>query len=47
MTDEDFRRLLEQARTEARRTVLPREDRAGRELYEAHARHAEFGQASH
>ncbi|MDQ8705162.1 hypothetical protein RCO28_22075 [Streptomyces sp. LHD-70] len=47
MTKDEFSRLIEQARAEARRTVLaPREVSAG-DLYEARARHAEFGAGAH
>ncbi|MZD04638.1 hypothetical protein GTW43_06005 [Streptomyces sp. SID5785] len=47
MTDEEFRRLREQARAEARRALPVRPQVQGRDLYEARARHAEFGAAAH
>ncbi|MFJ4713138.1 hypothetical protein [Streptomyces sp. NPDC088785] len=47
MTEEEFRRLMEQARAEARRTTVPRPGPGARELYEARGRHAEFGAGAH
>ncbi|MEU6845998.1 hypothetical protein ABZ930_29390 [Streptomyces sp. NPDC046716] len=47
MTNEEFGRLMKQARAEVRRTALPRRDVSPREVYEARARHAEFGACSH
>ncbi|MDI3417621.1 hypothetical protein [Streptomyces luteolus] len=47
MTKDEFRLLIEQARAEARRTVLvPRAVSAG-DRYAARARHAEFGAGAH
>lgn len=47
MTNEEFRRLMEQARAEARRTSFARREVTARDLYEARARHAEFGACAH
>ncbi|MGY0019889.1 hypothetical protein [Streptomyces sp. cg35] len=47
MTNEEFRRLMEQARAEARRTTLARRDVSASDLYEARARHEEFGACAH
>ncbi|MFD8571141.1 hypothetical protein [Streptomyces sp. NPDC057694] len=47
MTKEEFRRLMEQARAEARRTAFVRRDVSPGDLYEARARHAEFGAGAH
>jgi hypothetical protein len=49
MTDEEFLRLLQEARAEARRTSLPPPVTAaeGESLYELRGRHAESGAAAH
>ncbi|MFF3497154.1 hypothetical protein ACFYWS_38160 [Streptomyces sp. NPDC002795] len=47
MTKEEFGRLMEQAREEARRSTFARPDVGARDLYEARARHAEFGACAH
>ncbi|MCX5231214.1 hypothetical protein ABZY16_18330 [Streptomyces sp. NPDC006553] len=47
MTDEEFRRLMEQARREAARGVFPASDSDDESPYEIAARHAESGAAAH
>ncbi|MET9953865.1 hypothetical protein ABZ135_20250 [Streptomyces sp. NPDC006339] len=49
MTDEEFLRLLQEARAEARRTSLPPPVAAPEDesLYETLGRHAEWGAAAH
>lgn len=47
MTENEFRRLMEQARVEARRASITRREAAARDVYEARGRHAEFGACAH
>ncbi|MFF8410014.1 hypothetical protein [Streptomyces omiyaensis] len=47
MTDEEFLHLLEEARKEARRTVLPPAAAEGDSRYERLGRHAEAGASAH
>ncbi|MCB8906906.1 MULTISPECIES: hypothetical protein [unclassified Streptomyces] len=49
MTEEEFRRLMEQARREAARGVFPasHSDSEDESPYEIAARHAESGAAAH
>ncbi|MGI5480110.1 hypothetical protein [Streptomyces lavendofoliae] len=47
MTDEEFLRLLEEAREEARRTSLPAVTSEEEPRYERLGRHAESGGAAH
>ncbi|MBP2587005.1 hypothetical protein J3A78_007483 [Streptomyces sp. PvR006] len=47
MTEEEFRRLMEQARREAARGVFPASGSEEESAYEIAARHAESGAAAH
>ncbi|MER5308795.1 hypothetical protein ABT034_13500 [Streptomyces sp. NPDC002773] len=47
MTDEEFLRLLQEAKEEARKNLLPPVMTEGESLYEVLGRHAESGAAAH
>lgn len=47
MTEEEFRRLMEQARREASRNLFPSSGSENESPYETAAHHAESGAAAH
>lgn len=47
MTDEEFEKLMEEARAEARRVTFPAPASDADAEYAFHTQHAEFGAAAH